>query len=113
MDDVRRSRLQHVPRIGKALGDSKTFSQLFGHERFLIAQCYNLAIRNPADGLYMLIGDFAATDYRDTEHSFQRSESEVRDQTTGSDDFKMKEVGAFIMVPSIAPTSRHFSVKIL
>ena len=57
----------------------------------------------------MLVGYLAAADNCNAEHCVQRSE--ISDQR--SDGFKMKEVGTLIMVPSIAPTSRHFSVKIV
>lgn len=88
--------------------DSKTFSQLLGHEQFAIADRYDFAIRDAADGVDMIIGNLAATDERDPQRRLQRSE--VRAQR--SDSFKMNELGALIILPSIAPTSRHFWVKL-
>src|SRR4030095_8813898 len=59
----------------------------------------------------MLVGDFSATDYANAKHLlFGAQRSEISDQRP--DDFKIKDVGALIMLPSIAPTSRHFSLNI-
>jgi hypothetical protein len=38
------------------------------HEEFLVANCDNVATRYSPYGLYMLIGNFAATNYSDTKH---------------------------------------------
>jgi hypothetical protein len=63
------------------------------------------------DGLEVLVSNLSAADYGDTKHLlFGAQRSEISDQR--SDDFKIKDVGALIMLPSIAPTSRHFSVNI-
>jgi len=40
---------------------------LLRHEKFPIAKGNNFAIRNPMDGLDMLIGNFAATDDGDAQ----------------------------------------------
>src|SRR5947207_772963 len=69
VNHIRRGRLHHLLRIRKTCRDPKAFPQLLCHQRFLIAQGYNLALRNPMDRVDVLVGDFAATDYRYTEHS--------------------------------------------
>jgi hypothetical protein len=38
---------------------------LLGHEQFPIAKGDNLAIRNPMNRMYVLVGDLAASDERD------------------------------------------------
>jgi hypothetical protein len=61
VDNVHRRRLQHFPQVGKTSGDSEAFTELFGHEEFTIADGNNAAIRDPMDGLDMLIGNFTTT----------------------------------------------------
>src|SRR6266404_8201186 len=78
VNDVRGRRLQHFFQIGKAFRNAKAAPQLLRHEQFSIAQGNNFAIRNPVDGLHMLVGNLAATDYRDAKHSSRDQRSEVR-----------------------------------
>ena len=68
VNDIRSTRLQHFLQIGKAFRNAKALPQLLRHEQFPIANGYNPAIRNPMDGLHMLIGNFAATDDGDCQH---------------------------------------------
>src|SRR5262245_48591038 len=65
---VRRSGAKHLTQFGKALRNAETFTKLLRHEQFQIAKRHNAAIRNPADSMHMLIGDFAAPDYGDAKH---------------------------------------------
>src|SRR5438034_7982993 len=69
VNDVRGRRLQHFLQIGKAFRNAKAAPQLLRHEQFPIAKGNNFAIRNPMNRLHMLVGNFAATDYRDAKHS--------------------------------------------
>ena len=56
---------QQLADIRKALFNPKTFRQLLGHEQFAIADRYDFAIRDAANGVHMLVGNLAATDERD------------------------------------------------
>jgi hypothetical protein len=76
VDNIWLYRLQHLFQIGKAFGDSEPLAQLFRHEQLVVANRHDLAIGNPTDGMHMLIGDFAATEYADAKHC-----PEIRDQT--------------------------------
>jgi hypothetical protein len=60
--------LQHFPQIGKAFGNAKPLSQLFGHQQFPIAKSHNLAIGDPIDGLYVLVSNLSAANYSDSQH---------------------------------------------
>src|SRR5437868_7952816 len=67
VNHIRRGRLQHLLRIGKTCRDPKAFPQLLCHQRFPIANRYNLAVRNAMNGLNMLVGTLSATNYCCTE----------------------------------------------
>ncbi len=68
MNDVRLSCLQRFSPIGEALANAEAFAKLPSHERFLIANSHDLAIRDAMDRLHMLVGDLSATDYGDAKH---------------------------------------------
>jgi hypothetical protein len=68
VNNIRSRDAQHFLRIGKAFRDIETLGQLFGHEQFLIASGYNLAIRNAMDRRHMLVGNLAAPDDTDSWH---------------------------------------------
>src|SRR6266403_5347893 len=80
VNNVRANGLQHRFQIGKAFRNAKAAPQLLRHEQFSIAKGNNFAIRNPVDGLHMLVGNLAATDYRDAKHSSRDQRSEIRSQ---------------------------------
>jgi hypothetical protein len=65
VDDVWPGRLPHLAQVGKALSNAKAFTQLLRHEQFPIANGQKFAIRDPMNGMHMLIGDLAAADYGD------------------------------------------------
>jgi hypothetical protein len=65
VNDVRRNSLQHFFRIGKALSNTETLTELLGHKRFPIANGNNLGVRNTMDRRHMLVGDLAAAYERD------------------------------------------------
>ena len=60
VNDLRAGRLQHFLNIGKTFRNPQSFPQLFGHEQFPITESRNLAIRNPMNGLNVLVGDLTA-----------------------------------------------------
>ena len=68
MNDVRRSCRQHFSQIEEMFGNAEAFAKLPSHERFLIANSHDLAIRDAMDRLHMLVGDLSATDYGDAKH---------------------------------------------
>jgi hypothetical protein len=57
--------LQHFLQIGKTFPNAKALPQLLRHEQFPVAKGNNFAIRNPVDGLHVLVGNLAAADERD------------------------------------------------
>jgi hypothetical protein len=59
--------------VGEHAWNFETLGKLLGHERFLIASCNDTTIRNSPEGVYMLVGNFPATDYCDTKHLDQAS----------------------------------------
>ena len=65
MDDVWPGRLQHLAQLGKALSNAEAFPQLFRHSQFPIANGLKFAIRDPMNGMDMLVGDLAAPDNGD------------------------------------------------
>ena len=65
VNHLRCGRSQQLANIRKALFNPKTFRQLLGHEQFAIADRYDFAIRDAANGVHMIIGNIAATDERD------------------------------------------------
>src|SRR4029453_14008083 len=83
VNHIRRGRLQHLRPIRKTWRDPKAFPPPLCHQRFLIAQRYNLALGHAMDRIHMLVSDLPATDYRDTEHSFSEVRGSKSDQTTG------------------------------
>jgi hypothetical protein len=96
--DIGTDDVQHFLQIRKAHSNPTALTQLLGHERFPIAKSDNFAVRNAVDGLHMLVGDLATADEGDAKHLLLRGQR--------------SEDGSFIMLPSIAPTSWHFSVRI-
>ena len=65
MNDIWRSRLQHLSQAGEALANAEAFAKLPRHEQFPIAKSHDLAIRDAMDGLHVLVGDLSTTDYGD------------------------------------------------
>jgi hypothetical protein len=68
MDYLRSGSVQHLPNVGEALGNTATFSQLFGHQQFPVTETYKLAIGNAANSADVLIGHFPAPNYRYAQH---------------------------------------------
>src|SRR5438477_6480022 len=58
--------------VGENARNFETLGKLLRHERFLIANCNDAAIRNSPDSVYMLVGNLPATDYCDTKHFDER-----------------------------------------
>jgi hypothetical protein len=74
VNDIGGGRLQHFPQIGETLANAEALAKLPGHKRFPIANGNNLTIRNTMDGLHVLIGNLAATDYGNAKHCVQMTE---------------------------------------
>jgi hypothetical protein len=66
--------------VGENGRNFETLGELPRHERFLIANCDNAAIRDSPDSVYMLVGNLPATDYCDTKHLDERSALAVRSE---------------------------------
>jgi hypothetical protein len=56
---------EHFFHIGKALRDAKSFTELSGHERLLIAESDDAATGDSTNRLDMLVCNLTATDQRD------------------------------------------------
>src|SRR5262249_39029478 len=61
VDDVGGNDTQHFVYIRKTGRNSKAFPELFRHQRFLVANGHNSAIRNPLDCVYVLVRNLSAT----------------------------------------------------
>jgi hypothetical protein len=59
---------KHLLCVGEDARNCEALGELLCHEGFLIANCNDAAVRNSSDGVYMLVGNFAATDYGDAKH---------------------------------------------
>src|SRR5215831_10978273 len=74
MNNIGPRRLQHFLEIGVGCRDPYSLPQLFGHEHFPIANRHDLAIRDPPDGVDMLVSHLPTTYYGNAKHCRQRLE---------------------------------------
>ena len=74
MNNIGPRRLQHFLEIGVGCRNPDSLPQLFGHEHFPIANRHDLAIRDPPDGVDMLVSHLPTTYYGNAQHCRHRLE---------------------------------------
>ena len=72
VNDIRPGRREERAEVRRAMLDPVALRELSGHERFPVTDADNGCVRDPGNGLDVLIGDLAAADDGDSQHD-QRS----------------------------------------